>query len=429
MRYLTKKHLSRRTVLRGAGVALALPFLESMIPAGMRTAAAAGAPRSRLACVYIPHGCVMDRWVPTATGKRFRVPADLEIARAVSRSPEHRQRPETRDGLRRRVVRGRESRPLVAMLDHLRAAGHRNVAHVGGSSRRAPHRSGHAALPSLELALEGGASISYLTPKTPLPMETNPRVVFERLLGDGSTPAERAARQRQLSSLLDSVTGQVAALKSDLPGPDRERLDRYLSDVREIERRLSLAADSALTTIDVPDKPNGIPADFEEHAMLMFDLLALAWRADLTRVADVHDLARGQQSRVSEERSHGGLPQRVAPLRYPGEHRPAREAERVSHPHRDRVLPAQAREHARRRRQPARPLDRRSTAAAWRTRTSTITTRCRFCSPAAALDACAAASTFARPRTRRSRICSSPCSTSSTCPSSSFGDSTGALEI
>jgi hypothetical protein len=116
-------------------------------------------------------------------------------------------------------------------------------------------------------------------------METNPRVVFERLFGDGSTPQERAMRQRQLSSLLDSVTGQVAALQRDLPGPDRERMDRYLTDVRELERRLALAADSALASIEVPDKPNGIPADFEEHAMLMFDLLALAWAADLTRVA------------------------------------------------------------------------------------------------------------------------------------------------
>jgi hypothetical protein len=140
-------------------------------------------------------------------------------------------------------------------------------------------------LPSLELALEPGASIAYLSPQTPLPMEVNPRVVFERLLGDGSTPAERAQRQRQLSSLLDSVTGDVAALKRDLPNADRQRLDSYLSDIRELERRLALAADSPLATIEVPDKPNGIPADFEEHAMLMFDLLVLAWQADITRVA------------------------------------------------------------------------------------------------------------------------------------------------
>jgi hypothetical protein len=149
----------------------------------------------------------------------------------------------------------------------------------------ARHIGQDTALPSLELALEPGASIAYLAPQTPLPMEVNPRVVFERLLGDGSTAAERAARQQQLSSLLDSVAGDVAALKRDLPGADRARLDDYLGDVREIERRLALAADSPLATIEVPDKPNGIPADFEEHAALMFDLLVLAWRADITRIA------------------------------------------------------------------------------------------------------------------------------------------------
>ena len=284
MRYLTKKHLSRRTVLRGAGATIALPFLESMIPAGMRTAAAAGAPRSRLACVYIPHGCVMDQWVPSAAGQGFEFQPILK-----SLEP-YRDRLNIVSGLKLATAYVGES---SAAANHGRssqcwitcAAQGTGVSPTSADQVAARHIGQGTPLPSLELALEGGASISYLTPKTPLPMETNPRVVFERLLGDGSTPAERAARQRQLSSLLDSVTGQVAALKTDLPGPDRERLDRYLSDVREIERRLSLAADSALGTIDVPEKPNGIPADFEEHAMLMFDLLALAWQADLTRVA------------------------------------------------------------------------------------------------------------------------------------------------
>jgi hypothetical protein len=111
--------------------------------------------------------------------------------------------------------------------------------------------------------------------------------VFERLFGDGSTPEERAARQRQLSSLLDSVTGQVASLQRSLPGADRERMDRYLTDVRELERRLALAADSPLAELDVPEKPDGVPPDFEQHVTLMFDLLALAWAADLTRIATV----------------------------------------------------------------------------------------------------------------------------------------------
>jgi hypothetical protein len=284
MRYLTKRHLSRRTLLRGAGVTLALPFLESMIPAGLRRASAAGVPRSRLACIYIPHGCVMDRWMPATTGRGFGFSPTLQSLEPF------------RDRLN--VVSGLYL-PAAYVGESSAAANHGRSSqcwltcqpeHTGPSPTSvdqlaAQHIGQETQLPSLELALEAGASISYLTPQTPLPMETNPRVVFERLLGDGSTPEERAARQRQLSSLLDSVTGQVAALKRDLPAADRERMDRYLTDVRELERRLALAADSALAELEVPDKPNGIPGDFEEHTMLMFDLLALAWAADLTRIA------------------------------------------------------------------------------------------------------------------------------------------------
>jgi Protein of unknown function (DUF1552) len=284
MRYLTGKHLSRRTLLRGAGVALALPLLESMIPAGMRRAAAAGAPRSRLACIYIPHGCIMNRWVPEAVGRGYEFKPILK-----SLEP-YRDRLNIVSGLRLTSAYVGES---SAAANHGRSSQCWLTCAPQGSGSTptsvdqvAARAIGQdTALPSLELALEPGASIAYLTPQTPLPMEANPRVVFERLLGDGSTADERAARQRQLSSLLDSVAGDVAALKRDLPGADRVRLDDYLSDVREIERRLALAADSPLATVDVPDKPNGIPADFEEHAMLMFDLLVLAWRADITRIS------------------------------------------------------------------------------------------------------------------------------------------------
>jgi hypothetical protein len=284
MRYLTQKHLSRRTVLRGAGVALGLPFLESMIPAAMRRASAAGAPRSRLACIYTPHGCVMNRWMPSATGR------DFEFQPILKSLEPFRERLNIVSGLKLTAAYVGDS---SAAANHSRSSNCWITCAPEGSGSSptsadqvaARHIGQETPLPSLELALESGASISYLTPQTPLPMETNPRVVFERLLGDGSTPEERAARQRQLSSLLDSVTGQVAALKRDLPGADRERMDRYLDDVRELERRLALAADSGLAEVDVPDKPDGIPSDFEEHAMLMFDLLALSWQADLTRVA------------------------------------------------------------------------------------------------------------------------------------------------
>jgi Protein of unknown function (DUF1552) len=284
MRYLTKKHLSRRTILRGAGAAIGLPLLESMIPAGVRSAHAAGAPKARFACVYIPHGCVMNRWVPSATGKDFELPSILK-----SLEP-YRERLNIVSGLKLASAyvgessaaanHGRSSQCWLTCVPEDSGPSPTSVDQLA-----ARHVGQETPLPSLELALEGGSSISYLTPQTPLPMETNPRVVFERLFGDGSTAEERVMRQRQLSSLLDSVTGQVAGLERALPAADRERMDRYLTDVRELERRLALAADSAIATIDVPDKPNGIPADFEEHAILMFDLLALAWQADLTRIA------------------------------------------------------------------------------------------------------------------------------------------------
>jgi uncharacterized protein DUF1552 len=283
MRYLTKKHLSRRTLLRGAGSVIALPLLESMIPAGVRHASAAGAARTRAAFIYIPHGAVMDRFTPAATGHDFELPPILEPLSAFS--------------TQLNIVSGL-TLPAAYVGESTAGANHTRSSHcwltcapVGtgvspnsADQVAAQHIGQETPLPSLELALESGESISYLTAQTPLPMEVNPRVVFERLFGDGSTPVERAARQRQLSSLLDSVTGQVASLQRDLPGADRERMDRYLTDLRELERRLALAADSPLADLDVPEKPNGVPADFEEHIALMFDLLALAWAADLTRI-------------------------------------------------------------------------------------------------------------------------------------------------
>jgi len=284
MRYLTKKHLSRRTVLRGAGVAIGLPLLESMIPAGMRRASAAGVRPVRLGFVYIPHGAVMSRFTPAGEGRGFTLGPILE-----SLEP-HRERFNIVSGLKLAAAyvggssaaenHSRSSKCwLTCMPDGT------GPSPASADQIAARHIGQDTPLPSLELALEAGSSISYATPKTPLPMEVNPRVVFERLFGDGSTPEERAARQRQLSSLLDAVIGEVASLERNLPAADRERMDRYLSDIRELERRLALAADSPLAELDVPDKPGGVPSDFEEHAALMFDLLAIAWAADLTRVS------------------------------------------------------------------------------------------------------------------------------------------------
>ena len=296
MRYLTNKHLSRRTLLRGAGVALGLPLLESMIPAAMRRASAAGEPPKRVAFMYLAHGAVMNRWLPAGAS------ADLVLGPTMQSLEPWRTRLNVVSGLKLPAAYIGEA---TAGANHTRASRcwltcaplETGASPTSADQVAAAHIGQQTPLPSLELALESGESIAYRTPTTPLPMETNPRVVFERLFGDGSTPEERAARQRQFASLLDAVAGDVAPLQRGLPAADRERLDRYLTDIRELERRLALAGDSTLAELDVPDKPGGIPADFEEHANLMFDLLAIAWQADLTRVATLL-LARELSNRV-----------------------------------------------------------------------------------------------------------------------------------
>lgn len=284
MHYLTKKHISRRKLLRGAGVTLALPLLESMIPAGMVRAAEAGTPRSRLACIYIPHGAVQANWQPTTVGRDFAFSPTLKSLEPF------------RD--RVNIVSGL-SLPIAYEGDPS-AGGHHNrssrcwitcVAPGAGPSPTsmdqlaADYIGQDTQLPSLELALEERNSISYRTPNNPMPMQVNPRVVFERLFGDGSSPEQLAARRAQTSTILDVVRQELASLQHTLPSADRIRMEQYLNDVREVERRLSLESDSRPVELDLPDRPTGVPDSFEDHAKLMFDLIALSWQADLTRVS------------------------------------------------------------------------------------------------------------------------------------------------
>jgi hypothetical protein len=246
--------------------------------------------------MYIPHGAVMDRWLPAGAG------AELTLGPTMQALEPWRGQLNVVSGLTLPAAYVGEA---TAGANHVRASRcwltcaplATGSSPTSADQVAAAHIGQETPLPSLELALESGESIAYRTPTTPLPMETNPRVVFERLFGDGSTAEERAARQRQFASLLDAVAGEVAPLQRSLPASDRQRLDLYLTDIRELERRLALAGDSAAADLDVPDKPNGVPADFDEHAALMFDLLALAWQADLTRVATVL-LARELSNRV-----------------------------------------------------------------------------------------------------------------------------------
>jgi hypothetical protein len=296
VRILSGKHLSRRAVLRGAGAAISLPLLESMFPAGR--ALAQSAPNVRVGFIYIPHGATMSRWTPAGSGTSFEL---SEILMPLA-------------PLKHKIN-------VISDLSHPQAYGpggataHHNrssavflsgaMAQSGTEARLGVTADQVAAaaigqdtpLPSLELMINEGSlscgdglscayrnTISWQAPDSPLPMERNPQVVFERLFGDGSTNEERAARRAQALSLLDAVSDQIRALEANLPGSDRIRLDAFLTDVREIERRIETAGNQASPDLDVPPRPSGIPDDIEEHIKLMLDLQVLAWQADITRV-------------------------------------------------------------------------------------------------------------------------------------------------
>jgi hypothetical protein len=299
MVYLTRRHLSRRTLLRGAGAALALPLLESMLPAGALRAAPASQPRARLACIYVPHGAVMSKWTPATVGTGFEFPEILEPLEPF------RTRVNVVSGMTLPLAYGQDA---SAGANHTRSSavylsgatpGTGSEAELGVTADQvaAKHIGQDAPLPSLELSIEDGSlscgtglscayrnTISWQAAKSPLPMENNPQVVFERLFGDGATEAERAARRAEARSLLDSVSAELTSLERSLPAGDRSRLDRYLTDVREVERRIALATQQIPPGLKLPAAPTGVPEDFDTHIKLMFDLQVLAWEADITRV-------------------------------------------------------------------------------------------------------------------------------------------------
>jgi hypothetical protein len=300
MKFLTQRHLSRRALLRGAGAVLALPFLESMIPAGRLRAATASAPRARLACIYVPHGAVMSKWTPTSTGTGFEFPQILQPLEPF------RERVNVVSGLTLPLAYGQDA---SAGANHTRSSavflsganpgvGSEAVLGITADQVAARHLGQDTPLPSLELSIEDGSlscgvglscayrnTISWQGSKSPLPMENNPQVVFERLFGDGATEAQRVARRAQARSLLDSVAGELATLQGTLPAADRSRLDRYLTDVREVERRISVATQQMPAGMKLPAAPSGVPDDFDTHVKLMFDLQVLAWQANITRVS------------------------------------------------------------------------------------------------------------------------------------------------
>ncbi len=295
---ITRKAFSRRTVLRGLGTSLALPLLDGMVPALTALGRTAASPTKRLGIVYVPNGIVMDQWTPAAAG------ADFELTPILSPLERFRERLTVVTGLSNKGPDYAHETGATSFLTGVspkRTQGADLVAGISMDQQVARALGRHTQLASLELALESGDdvgtcgagytcaytnTICWRSATTPLPMETNPRAVFERLLGDagGTDPAARLARIEQNRSLLDAVTGKLARLRRDLGVGDRRKLGEYLEAVRDVERRIERAEAQVDRPLPEMAAPPGIPATFEEHAKLMFDLQVLAYRTDLTRV-------------------------------------------------------------------------------------------------------------------------------------------------
>jgi hypothetical protein len=302
--FITKKHLSRRTVLRGAGATLALPLLDAMIPAHTALAQTAATPKPRFVGCFVPHGMAPGYWVPATEGP-------LEATLPFNWKPLEPFRSSTviMSGLHSRSA---EPPPGATGADHWvaaaflcankpkKTAGADVYAGTTIDQMIAEQIGGNSLMPSMQLAVEDpGANssncgegysctytntISWSSPTQPLPMELNPQVIFERMFGDGGTAAERAARRKRDGSILDSLTGSLSRLRNESGAADRVRLDDYAQNVREIERRLQIAMKASTVAPADMSVPVGVPQTFDEHIKLQFDLLALAFQADITRV-------------------------------------------------------------------------------------------------------------------------------------------------
>ena len=296
---ITKKAIHRRTVLRGIGAGLALPLLDGMVPAFAAIRNSAANPVRRFGVVYVPNGMAMKHWTPEGEGQAF------EVTRLLNPISDYRDQMTLLTGLNGVPSNaGVHASAATRFLTGVTPARTESSLRAGISVDQliAKEFAQHTQLGSLELALDSrdvsgscdvGFSctytntISWRNETTPLLGENNPRAVFERLFGDsGSTdPAARLARIHKDQSILDSVTDKIDALQRGLGPNDRLRVNEYLDAVRDIERRIQKAEEQSDRELPEVDQPAGIPATYEEHAKLMFDLLLLAYQTDLTRVS------------------------------------------------------------------------------------------------------------------------------------------------
>jgi hypothetical protein len=297
--FIAKKHLPRRTFLRGMGVTLALPLLDSMIPAQTLTRNTAAAPSPRLGFVYVPHGAIMDNWTPATEGAGF------EFTRILKPPEPFRDRLTIVSGMGHRAADSTAVHSLspTTWLSGVRpkpTQGTDAYAGVTADQIAAQTIGQDNILPSMELAIEDhsgliGAcdrdygciymnTLSWRTHTTPLPMEINPRKVFERMFGQGGSAADRLARIEGDRSILDAVMKEATGLQAKLGPQDRLKIGEYLENVREIERRIQKASQQVDSSMKLPEQPAGIPFSYEEHVGIMYDLLALAYQANISRV-------------------------------------------------------------------------------------------------------------------------------------------------
>jgi Protein of unknown function (DUF1552) len=321
MSFLTRKHLSRREVLKGAGATIALPLLDAMIPARTALAQTAAAASPRLGFVYFPHGALQDEWQPTKVGRDFDFPFILKPLEPM------RDHVTVVTGLRNK---GGESSSPHGIIEETwlncispRKRDAKTGVGVTVDQIAARYLGKETSLPSLELCAEPGGMISFRTPNQPLPMESNPRKVFFTMFGQGDTNEERVAILKTTDSLLDYVRESTASLTRKLDAADRARVNDYLDSVREIELRVQKLEENA-QSVDLPGAPLGPPEDFGELLGVQFEMLALAWQTNRTKVATMKMVEEASMRTYPNLGVHeafhptshwGGFPERVANLR------------------------------------------------------------------------------------------------------------------
>ena len=328
--FISKKHLSRRTLLRAGSAAIGLPLLNAMVPAATALAQTAAAPKPRMGFFYLPHGAIMNntrfgaemnRWTPDTVGRDFDLKPILEPFAPLKKYLT--------------VVSGLGNKPAESSAVHAIVPAtwlscvhpRQSAAPYGGvtvDQIAAEHIGQETPLPSLEVATEeegGGAAcdgtygcsygrtISFRTPTTPLPMEFDARKAFEKIFGRGKSDEQRRAVSRDYQSLLDMVLGEAADLKRTLGAEDRSLVDDYLDSVREIERRIELLGQRDLSTIALPDVPVARPS-FDDLLHLQFDLIAAAFQANMTRIASFMMAAEVS----NQSYGHVGVPDAFHPV-------------------------------------------------------------------------------------------------------------------